>query len=75
MRVNDATHAGEGFVELDMRIYVGRRLEIAFHDVRIEIRHDHVGGRQPVKRHAAGLDHHQPALGVVSTGVAERVQH
>ena len=72
MGVRDAPHVGKRLVKFDMRGRIGRRTQLPFHHVSVQIDDDKVVRRHVVVAHARRLNDDQPAcsvdLGDVSPG-------
>ena len=65
--MHDAADFGEGFVERDVGVDVGRRLQRAFDDLAVEVDDHHIGGGHALVGHAARFDHDQAALAAYAT--------
>src|ERR1039457_2962669 len=75
MCVRDAPDLREGAIKRGMRREIGRRPQIAFDHLTLEIRDYHVGRGHLLIRNAAGLDHDETFLARDAARVPEGVDH
>ena len=71
VHMNDPAGRGELLVEQDVSRRVGGGVQVALHDVAVEIDEHHVRRFELGVGHAAGLDHNETAVPIDPAGVTE----
>ena len=75
VRVHHGADRRKLAIQQRMGVKIGGRTQVAFNNLAVKIRNDHVLGAQLVVVDAGRLDDHQALLAVHARGIAEGVQN